>query len=102
MSMCHFSSYPEVNWDAFKRMIDRSQGSGSVQKMLLNKQALELAFIRATRNDGVNGLRGALCRGEFFECIVRCAFAWAKSPKMLSDSLETFFELYVDTAYNAC
>lgn len=31
---------------------------------------------------------------------MRCAFAWAKQPKILSDSLEAFFEIYVDIPYN--
>lgn len=42
----------------------------------LQKSKVENAYIRATRNDEKKGLRRTLCRGEFFEGILRCAQCW--------------------------
>lgn len=89
------SSYPEVCFDVFLKYIQSCQSFA--EKSRLTKQAIELAFIRSTRNDGVKGLRGTLCRGEFYECFLRCAFAWAGQPKVLAEHLDEFAQIYVDT-----
>lgn len=71
-----FTTFPEVSYDVFSRYMLAQQSFA--EKSRLTKGAIELAFIRSTRGDGVTGLRGTLCRGEFYECMLRCAHAWAK------------------------
>ena len=90
-------TFPEVSFEVYLKYLQSCQSFAEQSR--LPKGNIELAYIRSTRGDGVTGLRGTLCRGEFYECILRCAYAWAQYPKMLSDHLEEFFEIYVETKF---
>lgn len=41
---------------------------------LLPRSKVELAYIRATRNDETNQMSGTLCRGEYLELLMRLAW----------------------------
>ena len=41
------------------------------EKKTLPRSQIELAFMGATKYDGVKGVSGALTRGQFFEIIIR-------------------------------
>lgn len=71
-------------------------------KQKLQKAHVELAFQSATNTDGVSGLRGAMCRAELLNFLIRLARTWqtlggkAGVRRRLSDNLNYFFTLYVD------
>lgn len=68
----------------------------------LPRSKVELAFIRATRGDAGQGLRGTLCRGEFFECMMRLCHQWVKAPQKIAEYLEAFFDTYVTPQLKDC
>ena len=55
---------------------------------------IELAFIRATRDDAGTGLNGTLCRAEFFELLMRLCST--KFPKQnITGHFQEFLEVHI-------
>ena len=70
----------------------------------LPKAILENAFIRATRDDDGYGLAGTLCRGEFFETILRVAHGISlkkKDKTCVGEVSELFVQQYMQPVYDA-
>jgi len=62
--------------------------------MALPRSKIELSYMGATRTDGGKGLAGTLCRGEFFELILRLVAQ--RSPKQLvSEHFGEFMQIYI-------
>jgi len=61
------ASYPLLDWEAASQIVPPSPSIQVAQ--------LELAFIRATRNQKCQGLKGTLCRCEFLDYVTRVAIS---------------------------
>ena len=67
------ATYPEIGATPFlSTMLSVQSDYG---KELLSKSRMEVALIRATRQDAGSGLKGTIARGELLELILR--FTWA-------------------------
>lgn len=84
--------FPEISSTSFIDMMNDAQETFAESEQI-QRAWLENAFIRATRGDGESGLRGQLCRGEFFDCIVRIVAAIYPKQK-ISDKIEPFVKKY--------
>lgn len=58
----------------------------------LTRAEVELAFMSATRNDKAGRMKGALCRGEFFEVVLRLASIRCPKGEKMSDNLPIFLK----------
>ena len=71
--LAHSGQYPEIDWDTWFTLIESCQrqssdgGAENSETQHLSQSQIELLFIIATRNDGIKGMKGSLCRGEFLE-----------------------------------
>ena len=61
---------------------------------MLPRAIVDNAFIRATRDDEGFGLAGTLCRGEFFETILRVAHAM-RPKSYVAEHFEEFIKTYL-------
>ena len=62
---------------------------------------IDLVLIRATRGDEAYGLQGALCRGEFFETILRLVHSKNMHEPEIAPLLEDFLQSYIQPIVNA-
>lgn len=65
--------YPEIDAEAFLEAMMAHQENLPDGATPLSRAEVELAFMAATRNDKVGRMKGALCRGEFLEVVLRLA-----------------------------
>lgn len=84
--------YPEIDASTFLEAVMAQQSKLPDGVAPLNRAEVELAFLSATRNDKVGRMKGALCRGEFFEVILRLAVAVSPKDEYLSIYLPQFIQ----------
>lgn len=67
--------FPEVDFDQFKLIVDKMFKNLDYRTYKdlppIKDHELERIFMRATRNDNEENTKGALCRAELLEAIVR-------------------------------
>ena len=89
-------TFPEIGAQVFIEMMMRHQSSKDADR--LPRARIELAFIRATRGDTGSKLAGTLCRGEYFETILRLCRAEQENEMevpVVSNNLDSFFKRYI-------
>ena len=64
------SDYPRIGFESICPALINQQHT-EAEKKGMPRAEIELAFMGATKNDGVRGLKGALSRGQFCEIILR-------------------------------
>lgn len=88
----HSHQYPEIDATAFLEAVMAQQARLPAGSTPLTRAEAELAFLSATRNDKAGRMKGALCRGEFFEVVLRLARATCRKGGELSAHLPGFIE----------
>ena len=85
-------TYPEISSKCFIDTIMVNQ-KGFPKNEQLPRAFIENCYIRATRGDGVKGLNGKLCRGEYLDVVLRLCFSI--HPNDVSEKLPEFLNKYV-------
>lgn len=69
------NKYPQINWEVLFRTVDALQTDSAFpySDCKIIRGQLEIIFMRATRNDKVGGLRGAVQRAELLDFMMRLA-----------------------------
>lgn len=94
-----------ANSKEFKGLMkEKIQEGKKPEKCKLTRAQAELAFVRATRYDNVQGVSGALQRFELIEFIMRLARTWvdnAYSPiDRVAPHLAQFLFIYIKPLYD--
>jgi len=61
---------------------------------------ISLCFQRATRGDEVSTVNGTLCRGEFFEMLLRMVKSLHHTKHRLTPYVQTFLNEFMLPIYN--
>jgi hypothetical protein len=67
----------------------------------LPQSMISLCFQRATRGDEVSTINGTLCRGEFFEMLLRMVKTLHPQKHRVSPQIQTFLNEFMLPIYNA-